>query len=144
MTRFGSRPAWHFRLGGRRLGRVLGDLEAEVMESVWRRGSASIREVWEDVSRKRERSFNTVMTIMNRLTAKGLLRLEDGRGSYRYVPRIARDDFLARVSRDVAQALVREFGDVAVAQFIEVLGDVDPRRLAALEALVRRRRRSRA
>lgn len=144
MTRFGGRPAWHFRLGGRRLARVLGDLEAEVMEIVWRRGAASIREVWEEVSRKRERSFNTVMTIMNRLTAKGLLRREDGRGSYRYVPRIARDDFLARVSHDVAQALVREFGEVAVAQFIEVLGDVDPRRLAALEALVRRRRRRRA
>lgn len=138
-----GKPAWHFRFGGRRVGRVLGDLEAEVMEIMWHRGSASIREVSEEVGRRRPRTFNTIMTIMNRLTEKGLLRREDRRGSYRYVPRIARDEFLARISHDVAQALVREFGDLAVAQFIEVLEDVDPEKLAALEALVRRRRKSR-
>jgi len=113
------------------------------MEVIWRRGSASIREVWEEVARKHPRTFNTVMTIMNRLTEKGLLRREDRRGSYRYVPRVGRDAFLARVSHDVAKALVREFGDVAVAQFVEVLETVDPKKLAALGARVRERRRGR-
>ncbi len=79
-----GRLAWHFRFGGRRVGRVLGDLEAEVMEIIWHRGSASIREVSEEVGRRRPRTFNTIMTIMNRLTEKGLLRREDRRGSYRY------------------------------------------------------------
>lgn len=138
-----AKPVWRFRSTGRQLGRILGELEAEVMEVIWRRGSASIREVWEEVTRKHPRTFNTVMTIMNRLTEKGLLRREDRRGSYRYVPRVAREAFLARVSRDVAKALVREFGDVAVAQFVEILETVDPKKLAALEARVRERRRGR-
>lgn len=132
-----------FRLTGRRMGRVLGDLEAEVMEAVWRRGAASIREVWQEVSRRHPRTFNTVMTVMNRLADKGLLRREDGRGSYRYSARITRERFLERISHQVAAALVHEFGDIAVAQFLDVLGEVDPSKLAALEAMIRTRRRSR-
>lgn len=132
-----------FRLRGRRLSRLLGELEAEVMEALWRRETASIREVWEDVRRRRRVAFNTVMTVMNRLVDKDLLRREDRRGNYRYSPRVTRERFLARVSHDVAEALVREFGDVAVAQFIDVLQEVDPEKLAAVERLIRERRRER-
>lgn len=138
-----TKPVWRFRLTGRQLNRVLGELEAGIMETIWRRRSASIREVWEEISRKHPRTFNTVMTVMNRLTAKGLLRREDRRGSYRYVPRVDRETFLARISHQVAEALVHEFGDIAVAQFINVLEEVDPQKLASLEALVRERRRGR-
>lgn len=129
-----------FRLRGRRLGRVLGDLEAEIMQVIWRRGSASIREVWDEVKPKRPLAFNTVMTVMNRLVGKGLLRREDRRGNYRYHPRLDRQAFLAWVSHEVAEALIHEFGDVAVAQFVEVLHEVDPEKLAALERLILERR----
>ena len=37
-------PIISFRLRERRLRRVLGDLEADVMEVLWRRGEASIRD----------------------------------------------------------------------------------------------------
>ena len=75
-----STPISSFRLRERHLRRVLGDLEADVMEVLWRRGEASIREVWEELKRRRSITFNSIMTIMNRLVAKGLLRREDGRG----------------------------------------------------------------
>jgi predicted transcriptional regulator len=130
-------------LRGRRLSRLLGELEAEVMEALWRREAASIREVWEDVRRRRPVVFNTIMTVMNRLVDKGLLRREDRRGNYRYSPRVKRERFLADVTHEVVKALVREFGDIAVAQFIDVLQDVDPEKLAAVERLIRERRRER-
>lgn len=132
-----------FRLRGRRLSRLLGELEAEVMEALWRREAASIREVWEDVRRRRPVVFNTIMTVMNRLVDKGLLRREDRRGNYRYSPRVKRERFLADVTHEVVKALVREFGDIAVAQFIDVLQGVDPEKLAAVERLIRERRRER-
>ncbi|MGH2452427.1 MAG: BlaI/MecI/CopY family transcriptional regulator [bacterium] len=133
-----------FRLKGRRLGRVLGGLEAEVMEVLWRRGTASIREVWDEVKVRHPVAFNTVMTVMNRLVDKRLLRRNDRRGNYRYSPRVDRQAFLASVSHDVAAALVHEFGDVAVAQFVEVLQEVDPEKLAALERLIQERRSKRS
>jgi predicted transcriptional regulator len=135
-----STPIISFRLRERRLRRVLGDLEADVMEVLWRRGEASIREVWEELKRRRSITFNSIMTIMNRLVAKGLLRREDGRGRYRYTPRMDRETLLARVSHDVAEALVEEFGEIAVAQFVAVLQDADPEKLAALERMIRERR----
>lgn len=136
-------PIISFRLRERRLRRVLGDLEADVMEVLWRRGEASIREVWEELKRRRSITFNSIMTIMNRLVAKGLLRREDGRGRYRYAPRMDRETLLARVSHDVAKALVEEFGEIAVAQFVAVLQDADPEKLAALERMIRERRGTR-
>jgi predicted transcriptional regulator len=137
------RPVITFRLRERRLRRVLGDLEADVMEVLWRRGEASIREVWEAVKARRSITFNTVMTVMNRLVEKGLLRREDGRGRYRYRPRMDRETLLAHVSRDVAEALVEEFGDIAVAQFVDVLREADPEKLKALERLLARRKHGR-
>lgn len=131
------------RLRGRQAGRVLGDLETEIMEVVWRRGPTSIREVWDDVRPKRPVAFNTVMTVMNRLVAKALLRRDDHRGSYRYRARVSRQDFVARVSHDVAETLIREFGEIAMAQFLDVLEDVDPEKLSALERLIRERQRRR-
>lgn len=129
-----------FRLRGRP-GRVLGDLEAEIMRVIWRRGSASIREVWDEVKiKRRPLAFNTVMTVMNRLVEKGLLRREDRRRHYRYRPALDRLTFQARASHEVAEALIHEFGDVAVAQFVEVLEEVDPEKLAALERLILERR----
>ncbi|MGQ0572488.1 MAG: BlaI/MecI/CopY family transcriptional regulator [Armatimonadota bacterium] len=130
-----------FRLSGRRLSRVLGDLEADVMKVLWRRSPSSIREVWDEIKSKRPIAFNTVMTVMNRLVDKGLLRREDRRGSYRYTPRVSQEVFLARVSHDVAETLIHEFGEIAVAQFLEVLQEVDPEKLVALERLIRERRR---
>lgn len=139
-----STPIVTFRLRERRLRRVLGDLEADVMEVLWRRGEASIREVWEELRRRRSITFNSVMTVMNRLVEKRLLRRADGRGRYRYAPRMDRAALLARVSRDVAEALVEEFGEVAVAQFVAVLRDADPEKLKALERLIRERRKARS
>lgn len=137
MTR--PRPISAFRLRERRLRRVLGDLEADVMEVLWRRGQASIREVWDTVKGRRPITFNTVMTVMNRLVEKGLLRREDGRGHYRYRPRMDRETLLAHVSRDVVEALVEEFGDIAVAQFVAVLREADPEQLKTLRRLIRER-----
>lgn len=138
-----STPIVTFRLRERHLRRVLGDLEADVMEVLWRRGEASIREVWEELRRRRSITFNSVMTIMNRLVEKRLLRRKDGRGRYRYAPRMDRETLLARVSHDVAEALVEEFGEIAVAQFVAVLRDADPEKLKALERLIRERRTGR-
>lgn len=78
--------------------------------------------------------------MANRLVQKGLLRRAGGRGRYRYAPRMDRETLLARVSHDVAAALVEEFGEVAVAQLIAVLRDAGPENLKALERQIREQR----
>jgi len=126
-----------FRLHDRGLRRVMGSLEAEVMEEMWRRGRTTIRRVWESLSSRRTLSFNSVMTIMNRLAEKGIL-IRGGRPrAHWFRPRESRDAFLTRVSKSVAEGLVKDFGDYAVAQFVAAVRDVDPQRLDALRRAVR-------
>src|SRR5439155_924565 len=53
--------------------KFLGPLEAEVMDRLWKRRSATVRDIVEDLGRSRQLAYTTVMTIMTRLHAKGLL-----------------------------------------------------------------------
>ncbi|MGH2361211.1 MAG: BlaI/MecI/CopY family transcriptional regulator [bacterium] len=125
-----------FRLRDRGLRRVMGSLEAEVMEEMWRQGRTTIRRVWEPLSSRRTLSFNSVMTIMNRLAEKGIL-IRGGRPrAHWFRPRESKDAFLTRVSKSVAEGLVQDFGDYAVAQFVAAVRDVDPQRLDALRRAV--------
>lgn len=123
------------------LTRVLGSLEAEIMEIIWQHSSpVTIRDVWEEILPHRDISFNTVMTVMNRLVKKELLNRERGENSYLFRPVKMRKDFLEEISHEVARGLVKDFGESAIAQFVEAVEDVDPNYLQQLEDFIRRKK----
>jgi len=65
---------------------VLTDQELEIMKIVWQRGSATVREVYEEMLRRRKIAYTTVMTMMGILEQKGRLKkTEDGR-AFVYTP----------------------------------------------------------
>lgn len=136
----GSRRIRMFRLGDRGLRRVLGELEAMIMDVVWAGpGPVTIREVTDRLQAHQPLAFNTVMTVMNRLVDKGLLQRSGRKGSYTYRPAVDRETFLREVARGVAAGLVRDFGGLAVSQFVDVLAEEDPGALAELERALQRR-----
>jgi predicted transcriptional regulator len=96
--------------------KLLGPLEAEVMKHLWRADQPlSVRQLLERVNggRRQQLAYTTVMTVMSRLADKGaLLRRRDGRG---YVYEAAADDLAGLAVRGV----LRDFGDAAVAHFVE-------------------------
>jgi predicted transcriptional regulator len=107
------------------------------MERLWKRREATVRDVVEDLSRTRSLAYTTVMTIMTRLHAKGLLaRVRDGK-TYRYRPAFSREEHRKRLSRDLVRGLVDEFGEVALAQFAAELDNVDAPHRAKLERIAR-------
>ncbi len=133
-----------FEFSGRGIGGVLGSLELDIMEAIWRHEAGAkltIREVHEQLNRRRDISFNAVMTVMNRLVDKGLLSRKSGGRSLIYSARIDREAFEQQVSAQLAQTLVRDFGSTAVAQFVDALDRVDPQRLKELKDALRRRGR---
>ena len=106
--------------------RFLGPLESAVMDQMWDRGEATVREIVDDVGKRRDLAYTTVMTIMSRLHEKGLLARErDGKG-YVYRPAF---------SRELVRGLVDEFGDVALSQFAAELDTVDASHRSALKKL---------
>jgi predicted transcriptional regulator len=134
------RPLYHKLLRpSPKVEKYLGGLEAAIMDLLWGRGEASVREVVETLRGERAVAYTTVMTVMSRLTEKGLLeRHVDGR-VYRYRAAMSREAFLRGVSRRVIDDLIEDFGDVAMAQFLDVLDGFEPERLRALRQLARER-----
>lgn len=100
----------------------LGELEAEIMEAVWNLESASVRQVLNRLRKKRNIAYTTVMTVMGRLCDKLVLKRKlNGGGAYVYTAVQAKANFLAATSKRAISGLLKEFGEVAVAQFIDAV-----------------------
>ena len=119
----------------------LGPLEAVVMDRLWMRRTATVRDIVDDIGRSRSLAYTTVMTIMTRLHAKGLLIRERDGKTYVYRPAFTREEHRARLSREMVRGLVDEFGDVALAHFTAELNDVDAGHRAALRRIVEKQPR---
>ena len=128
-----------FRLGETGLARVLGQLEARIMEVLW---ASSSEQSVQDVRKALEPASNykTIMTVLSRLVDKQLLRRRMEGKAYLYRPNVKRDDFLRSVADGVIEGLLHEYGDIAVARFIDALETVSPESIAKLERLLRQRR----
>ena len=119
----------------------LGDLEAAIMEHMWRLGDATVRTVLEllNGSGERQRAYTTVMTVMANLHRKGLLtRRREGRTDV-YTPVAARQDYLDARARAEAAALVGRYGEAALMAFVRQMDEIDPQRRKALRRLARSR-----
>jgi BlaI family transcriptional regulator, penicillinase repressor len=88
--------------------------ELAIMQVVWDRGEATVRDVHEALSRDRKVAYTTVMTLMNILATKGhLLRRQEDRAyvysaarpRHQVVTKLVRD-FLDRVFEGSAQPLL--------------------------------------
>jgi predicted transcriptional regulator len=116
---------------------VLHELEAEIMEEVWRQGQATVKLVMEALNRKAKppRAYTTYMTVMRRLNDKGLLdRTRTGRQDT-YAPRLTREQYQELRAGAEVRGLVDQFGDVALAHFAKSLSGLDPARRRQLRRL---------
>ena len=118
----------------------LHELEAEVMEELWRQGEASVRTVMEALNRRapRDRAYTTYMTIMARLHKKGaLVRRREGKTDY-YKPAYERSEYMALRAGSEVEELVAQYGDAALSQFARQMATLDPARRRALQRLARK------
>lgn len=110
------------------------------MEEVWKQGSVRVREVLQALndSSGRQRAYTTIMTILARLERKGVLvRHKQGKG-FVYSPRATRQEYREARARAEVEALVDEFGDVALVHFSRNLAKLDARRREQLRRLAGR------
>jgi predicted transcriptional regulator len=108
-----------------------GDLESAIMDIMWRWGSQTVRAVLPHLRRKV--AYTTVMTVMNRLVEQGALRRRMGeRGAFVYAATRSLEEQSADATKTSLQRLVRQYGDAALVQFIEVLDTIPAEKLAKL------------
>jgi predicted transcriptional regulator len=131
-----------FKLDQRGVARIFGELEAAVMEAVWRLGEPTVADVCAELGADtsyRDANYKTVMTVMNRLVAKQVLARRRVGRAFLYSASESRDELVESISRRVVEGLLQDFGALAVAQFVDALDSVDPRLIAELQERVRAR-----
>jgi predicted transcriptional regulator len=122
---------------GHGLDKFLGKLEIAVMEILWQSSPLTVRQVHDRVSRERHLAYTTIMTVMLRLAGKGVLRRAKQGRAFIYRPARSREELRADLAAGVSRALLADFGEVAVAQFVKQLASIDPSALSRLGDLAR-------
>lgn len=77
------------------------------MQIVWRMEKAFAKEVWE-AHEDPKPHINTVSTVMRKLVDKGYLDYEDFGSTYRYFPKITKEDYTRQI---LGPKLARFFDD---------------------------------
>ncbi|MGH7268277.1 MAG: BlaI/MecI/CopY family transcriptional regulator [Candidatus Rokuibacteriota bacterium] len=137
-----DRPPTVFRPGEKGLRKVFGDLEADIMEVVWRRGRVTVQDVWQDLKRRRL-AYATVKTVMGRLAEKAYLVRQAQERAHTYEPRLTREEFLRNVGEEVLTGLFVDFGEPIRAHLVQALQAGELPRLERLDALVQNAKRRR-
>ncbi len=117
----------------------MGELERSVMEQLWASPDAqSVRAVHAALTRERDLAYTTVMTVLDRLAKKGLVRREREGRAYLYRPDKNREDLIA----DVMHTALEGEGADRTAALVAFVGRVSPEEaeamrqaLAALDAV---------
>ncbi|HEU4557550.1 MAG TPA: BlaI/MecI/CopY family transcriptional regulator [Longimicrobium sp.] len=134
---------YHFTFDPRKKGlrKILGDLEADVMEAIWASGQATVHDVHERLAANRELAYTTVMTVMSRLADKGLLEKRKDGAAYVYNPVASKEEFTRRTVGTVLSELLDDFSAPAMSQFVELVGEQDEAAIEALAKAIEEKRR---
>jgi len=120
---------------------VLGPLEAEIMQVVWKADHPlPVSEVHASLNQGgRTISYSAIKTVLNILADKGrLTKTRAGKATY-FAPTASREAFDAQVVATVVSSLKRNFGPAVIAQLVDELA-VDQATLEAFERVIAQRK----
>jgi len=117
--------------------KTLTEAEQRVMQALWRRGEASVRDVVDDLSSDHAVAYNTVLTILGILHKKKYVSFRREGRAHIYAPAVSQTD-----ARDEAldNLVSRFFGGSknAFAQYLLEEEQIAPAELEKLKALTRK------
>jgi predicted transcriptional regulator len=115
------------------MAKLLGPLEAELMEVVWAsKRPLTARDVERDAGTPSK--YVTVLTVLNNLATKGVLRRERRGKALVFEPVKSREEFLSSVSEQVVRGLIDLSPRIAVNSFVGSFDSLSEETLAELQA----------
>lgn len=115
---------------------VLGPLEQEILDTLWARGEASGKEIFTEIKRVRDIALTTVLTVIERLAKKGLVKKVKGESVYLFRPAYTKDEFAREVSQEVLKGIFEISASGACASFVDILAKTGPVELEKLSILI--------
>ena len=113
------------------------ELELQVLSVVWGRGPSTAREVMEHLPDGKERAYTTVLSVMQVMEKKGLLKHRVQGKAHVYRPTVERQDVVGPMLRGLVQTV---FGgnSAGALQCLLDEGGVGEAELAEIQALIER------
>ena len=114
----------------------LGAAQAEIMNVIWTKGGATVPEIHAAINetRKTDAAYTTVLTFVQRLSARGLLEREPEGRTFRYKATQSRDELIATWSDEMIDRLINDYGQIAIARLDNRMQSLDAERRAKLRA----------
>ena len=109
----------------------LGDLEGGILECLWERGPLSTPEMHEVFGQPRGLAYTTILTVLQRLTRKGLLVRSEAARAHVYSAAITREAFAERRAEILASHVIG-LGSAGVVAFLAEAERLDPTFVAAV------------
>jgi predicted transcriptional regulator len=121
--------------------RQLGPLEQRLLEALWARGTATVRELQENGHD--DLAYTTVMTTLDRLFKKNLLTREVEGRAFRYAPRYTREELRKEAAGEAFRQLLdaTPSASLPLSYLVEILTERDAQLLDDLQQLVESKRR---
>lgn len=112
------------------------DAELAILRVLWDRGEATVREVYEEMSRHKEQGYTTVLKFLQIMTEKGLVRRDESSRSHIYraaappekMQRSMVRELVQKLFAGSTQALVQQAlgsGKVTAAEIAEIRRTLD-------------------
>lgn len=132
-----GKPEFRFKPAEGGLVKVLGPLETDIMQLVWREKCTTVKEVHRALQDQRDIAYTTVMTTMTRLAEKGVLTRQRDGLAYVYTPAITERDFEAMMVRRVLDGLMDDYEEETITYILDYLAAHDPQRFERLRRELR-------
>ncbi|MFC1803554.1 BlaI/MecI/CopY family transcriptional regulator [Thermoproteota archaeon] len=110
------------------LSKVLGELEANIMKTIWTINGGDVKTIHKYLNQERKAAITTVATVLDRLHGKGLVQRElikEGGVRYIYSPAMTRNQFDSTVVRNVFKGLFESFSESAISYLVQSTGIED-------------------
>lgn len=118
----------------------LGPLEQRLLGEVWARSNATVRELIDYA--QLDMAYTTVMTTLDRLYKKGLLRRTEENRAFRYFPLVTKEELQRQAAGEVIQQLLSSGpASLPLSYLVEAVTDHDQQLLDELQKLVEDKRR---
>ncbi len=104
------------------------------MDVLWEEHPLSVRTTCERL--RGAHAYTTIMTTLDRLHKKQLLRRKKDGNAFLYEPAMARAEYQRRVVEAALTPLLEQGAAPVLAAFVEVAAELDDKHLAQLERLI--------
>jgi predicted transcriptional regulator len=119
----------------------LGELETEVMEHAWAGKEVSVRDVFQQMQGRL--AYTTIMTTLDRLYKKGLLRRRKEGNAYFYSTAMTEQQYQESLTQHFFGMVLndRKNSGAVLSRFVDAVSEADREMLEQLDEIVKAKRR---